>query len=49
LKELKAIFRNFEYIEKILGKKIDILTPEGVKSIIIKRISENIEKSITYV
>ncbi len=38
-----------EYLENILGKKTDVLTPEGVKSIIIKRISDDIEKSIIYV
>ena len=38
-----------EYLEKILGKKTDVLTPEGIKGITIKRISEDIEKSIIYV
>jgi hypothetical protein len=38
-----------EYLEKILGRKTDVLTPEGVKSIIIKRIADDIEKSIIYV
>lgn len=38
-----------EYLENILGRKTDVLTPEGVKSIIIKRISDDIEKSIIYV
>ncbi len=38
-----------EYLEELLGKKIDILTPEGVKSIIIERIAEDIQKSIIYV
>lgn len=38
-----------EYLEELLGKKIDVLTPEGVKSIIIERIAEDIQKSIIYV
>ncbi len=38
-----------DYLEGILGKKIDVLTPEGVKGILIKRIAEDIEKSIVYV
>ena len=38
-----------EYLEKILGRKTDVLTPEGVKSIIIKKIADDIEKSIIYV
>jgi predicted nucleotidyltransferase len=38
-----------EYLEEILGRKTDVLTPEGVKSIIIERIAEDIEKSIIYV
>jgi len=38
-----------EYLERILEKKIDVLTPEGIKGITAKRISEDIEKSIIYV
>ncbi len=38
-----------EYLENILGRKTDVLTPEGVKGITVKRISEDIEKSIIYV
>ncbi len=38
-----------EYIEKLLGKKTDILTPAGVKSIRIKKIAEDIKKGIVYV
>ncbi len=38
-----------EYIENILGKKVDILTPAGVKSIRIKKVADDIEKSIVYV
>jgi predicted nucleotidyltransferase len=38
-----------DYIEKVLGKKVDILTPAGIKSIRVKKVAENIEKSIVYV
>ncbi len=38
-----------EYIEKILGKKADVLTPAGIKGIRIKSIAEDIEKSAVYV
>lgn len=38
-----------DHIEKILGKKVDILTPAGIKSIRIKQVAEDIKKSIVYV
>ncbi len=38
-----------EYIENILGKKADILTPEGVRRITVQKIARNIEQSIIYV
>ena len=38
-----------EYLEKILGKRTDVLTPEGVNGILVKRIARDIEKSIIYV
>ena len=38
-----------EYLEKLLGKKIDILTPEGIKSIRVKKIAQNINRSVLYV
>ncbi len=37
------------YIEKVLGKNVDILTPAGIKSIRIKKIAEDIENSIVYI
>ncbi len=37
-----------EYIEKMLGRSIDILTPEGIRSIRIKEIADDIERSIIY-
>ena len=38
-----------DYLEKILGKKIDILTPEGIDSIYFKKIADSIRESIVYV
>ena len=38
-----------EYLEKILGRRTDVLTPEGVNGILVKRIARDIEKSIIYV
>lgn len=42
-------FELSEYIENLLGKKVDILTPAGIKSIRLKDVAENIKKSIVYV
>ena len=38
-----------DYLEQILGKKIDLLTPEGIDSIHFKKISDSIRKDIIYV
>lgn len=38
-----------EYLESLLGKKVDVLTPAGIQGIRITRISKEIEKSIVYV
>lgn len=38
-----------DYIEKVLGKKVDILTPAGIKSIRVKKVAEDIKKNIVYV
>jgi len=37
------------YLEKLLGRKVDILTPAGVDSIRIKEIAEEIKRSTAYV
>ena len=42
-------FELSEYIDNLLGKKVDILTPAGIKSIRVKEVAENIKKSIVYV
>ena len=49
----KATFDNFlnlaEYLEELLGKKIDLLTKEGVRSIKIEHIRKEIEENVIYV
>lgn len=37
------------YLEKLFGKKIDLLTPEGVKSIRVRGIAEKITRQLLYV
>ena len=45
-------FENFiglvEYLEKTFGKKVDILTPEGIGGIRVKEVAESIKKSVVY-
>jgi len=38
-----------QYLEKLLGRKVDILTEEGIKSIRIKEVVEDIRRSVVYV
>ncbi len=38
-----------EYLEDVLGGKVDVLTSEGVKQIRLPDIAQSIEKEITYV
>ncbi len=37
------------YLEKLFGKKIDILTPEGVKGIRVRGVAEKITRNLRYV
>lgn len=37
------------YLEKLFQKKVDVLTPEGIKAIRIKEVAESIKKSVIYV
>jgi len=37
------------YLEKLLGRRVDILTPEGIRSIRVKKVAEDIERSVRYV
>lgn len=38
-----------EYLENLLGRSVDILTPDGIRGIRIGRIARNIEESTVYV
>ena len=38
-----------EYLEKVLGRKVDLLTPASIQSIRIPWVAEEIEESIVYV
>lgn len=38
-----------EYLECLLGRKVDVLTPAGIQGIRIARIAQDIEDSIVYV
>jgi len=38
-----------DYMEKLFGKKVDVLTKDGIKNIRVKNVSAEIEKNIIYV
>ena len=38
-----------EYMEKLFGRKVDILTRDGIRNIRVKRVSIDIENDIIYV
>lgn len=38
-----------EYLEQILGRKVDILTPTGVRGIRIPQVAKNIVENVVYV
>ena len=38
-----------EYMERLFGRKVDILTKDGVRNIRVKRVLEKIKKDIIYV
>lgn len=49
----KPSFDNYllllDYLEGLFKRKVDILTPWGVKSIRVKKVSEEIKRSLVYV
>ena len=49
----KPTFDNFMdlafYLEELFGRRVDLLTPEGVKGIRIKEITKEIMESVVYV
>ena len=38
-----------EYLEKLFGRKVDVLTKEGIKNIRVKNVAQEIERSLIYV
>ena len=38
-----------EYLESLLGKNVDVLTPAGIQGIRIERIARSIQESVVYV
>ena len=38
-----------EELERLLDRKVDVLTPEGLKGIRIRRVAEDIAQSVVYV
>lgn len=38
-----------EYLESILGKAVDVLTPAGIRGIRVDRVAKEIEENIVYV
>ena len=50
---LKGYFDNFmdlsSYLEKLFGRKVDILTPVSIETIRIKEVAEEIKRSVVYV
>jgi predicted nucleotidyltransferase len=47
---LGLVFIEFaEELESLLGRKVDVLTPEGLKGIRIRRVAEDIARSVVYV
>jgi uncharacterized protein len=42
-------FELVEYLENLLGQKVDVLTPAGIQNIRIEQVARNISESIVYV
>jgi len=38
-----------EYMENLLGRKVDVLTKEGIRNIRVQNVSSDIQKDIVYV
>jgi len=49
----KGLYKTYielsEYLEKLFGRKVDILTPVSIETIRIQEIAEEIKKSVIYV
>jgi predicted nucleotidyltransferase len=49
-KPLGLSFLDFsEHIEKLCGRKTDIMTSEGLRSVRLKKVAEDIKRSVIYV
>ncbi len=46
---MKDFFGLVSFLEKVLGRKVDVLTPLGVKTIRVRSVRERIEREIEYV
>jgi len=42
-------FRLIEYLEDLFGKKVDVITKEGIENIRVKEVARNIERDLIYV
>jgi predicted nucleotidyltransferase len=38
-----------EHLERLLGKRVDVLTPQGIAGIRVKEVADRIKRSIVYV
>ena len=41
--------RLVKYLENLFGRKVDVLTKDGIKNIRVKEVARNIEKDLIYV
>lgn len=46
--EFNNFMHLYAYLEDLFGRKVEILTPDGVRSIRIKTIAREIKKSVVY-
>jgi len=47
--EMKDFVGLIEFLEKLFNRKVDVLTPAGIKGIRIKSVRERIKKEVEYV
>jgi predicted nucleotidyltransferase len=38
-----------KYLENLLGRKVDVLTKDGIRNIRVQKVAENIERDLIYV
>ncbi len=41
--------RLVEYLESLFGKRVDVITKDGIKNIRVKEVARNIERNLIYV